>query len=170
MPPTTDSIDRVASVAPNYAAEENYAMLTILEGAIDNLFNQPLSENTNAEYRPTETANVEPGTTVMDVDPPGPILPSLIPKKTPTVAAQKQSAQMINNSLVILGHHVPDSITYTVCVQIYAYRGKLRSAMSVFHDMLNTPNRERRWDGCPDINYRPLHKTHQALFLLLCQY
>ena len=63
----------------------------------------------------------------------------------------------------------PDEITYTMMIQTLAYHGDLKNALSVFVDMLSTPNRKAnaRVDG-PTVNsvcYKPSMAAFRGLFL-----
>lgn len=60
----------------------------------------------------------------------------------------------------------PDEITYTMMIQALAYHGDLRNALSVFVDMLSTPNREA--GARTDENlvcYKPSMAAFRGLFL-----
>ena len=63
----------------------------------------------------------------------------------------------------------PDETTYTMMIQALAYHGDLRNALSVFVDMLSTPNREattHRDDGAVDpACYKPSMAAFRGLFL-----
>ena len=71
--------------------------------------------------------------------------------------------------LDILGGIEPDEITYTMMIQTLAYHGDLRNALSVFVDMLSTPNREA--GACTDdttvnpVRYKPSMAAFRGLFL-----
>ncbi|KAF8138157.1 hypothetical protein EV363DRAFT_512506 [Boletus edulis] len=60
----------------------------------------------------------------------------------------------------------PDEITYTMMIQALAYHGDLRNALSVFVDMLSTPNRNgaTRTDDSPTC-YKPSMAAFRGLFL-----
>lgn len=62
----------------------------------------------------------------------------------------------------------PDAITYTMMIQTLAYHGDLRNALSVFVDMLSTPNREagaRTDDTTDSVCYKPSMAAFRGLFL-----
>jgi pentatricopeptide repeat protein len=77
---------------------------------------------------------------------------------------QSDQIEWVNGDLLIMRHHVPDNITYTLCIQAYAYHRNLRQALQIFQDMITTPDMERPWD-CTAQTYRALHKAYRALFL-----
>jgi len=68
----------------------------------------------------------------------------------------------------------PDKITYTMMIQALAYHGDLRNALSVFVDMLSTPNREagaRTGDTTVEAAcYRPSMAAFRGLFLGFARY
>ena len=66
-----------------------------------------------------------------------------------------------------LGGTEPDEITYTMMIQALAYHGDLRNALSIFVDMLSTPNREARTNES-SVNltcYQPSMAAFRGLFL-----
>jgi pentatricopeptide repeat protein len=75
--------------------------------------------------------------------------------------------------LDILDGFEPDGITYTTMIQTLAYHGDLRNALSVFVDMLSTPNREA--GACTDatvnpVCYKPSMTAFRGLFLGFARY
>jgi PPR repeat len=72
--------------------------------------------------------------------------------------------RQVNGDLVIMRHHVPNNITYTLCIQVYAYHRNLRQALQIFRDLITTPDMERPWDFTAQ-TYRAFHKAYRALFL-----
>ena len=71
--------------------------------------------------------------------------------------------------LDILDDIAPDEITYTMMIQTLAYHGDLRNALSVYVDMLSTPNREagaHTGDTTVDpVCYKPSMAAFRGLFL-----
>lgn len=84
---------------------------------------------------------------------------------SPTSRRLKRARVQINGDLVIWETQTPNNITYTICIQLYAYFGDLRSALQIFRDMIATIDTERPWLSEPPQKYRPLHKVYRALFL-----
>ncbi|KAH0839634.1 hypothetical protein J3R83DRAFT_550 [Lanmaoa asiatica] len=71
--------------------------------------------------------------------------------------------------LDILDGFEPDQVTYTMMIQALAYHGDLRNALSVFVDMLSTPNHEAGThtdDTTVDpVCYKPSMAAFRGLFL-----
>jgi hypothetical protein len=76
----------------------------------------------------------------------------------------RRARRQVNGDLFIMGHHVPNNITYTLCIQVYAYQNNLRQALQIFRDLITTPDMERPW-GFSAQTYRAFHKVYRALFL-----
>ncbi|PVG01022.1 hypothetical protein CPB86DRAFT_753697 [Serendipita vermifera] len=83
------------------------------------------------------------------------------PPGPPNKSGKRQNA---TGDLVIWAHHVPNQITYTLCMQTFAYHGRLSKAFEIFRDMLTTLNREQSWRA-KSIPYKALHQAYRALFL-----
>jgi len=81
----------------------------------------------------------------------------------------RRSPRRVNEDLLIMAHHIPDNITYTICIQVHAYRNDLERALQVFRDMITTFDRERPWET-PAVTYKAFHKAYRALFLGLVRY
>lgn len=157
-----DALRRNLPSVPENIDEVDSPMMPLFDAEMDGLFDEQSEE---PKTKRKETTPKDSPTDSEDILEPDGIQP--ISRSSTKRVNRKQS---VHGNLIIWPQHVPDSITYTMCVQIFAYNGKLREAMTIFLDMLNTPNREQRWDGHSSVNYRPLHKTHRAMFLGFVRY
>ncbi|KIM33541.1 hypothetical protein M408DRAFT_309943 [Serendipita vermifera MAFF 305830] len=80
----------------------------------------------------------------------------------------EQHRKQVNGDLIILVHHVPNDITYTLCIQAYAYHRNLPLALQVFRDLITALDLERS-TGPITQTRRVLHKAYRALFLGLAR-
>lgn len=76
--------------------------------------------------------------------------------------------QQVNGDLLISAHHIPNNVTYTLCIQAYAYHRDLPRALQIFRDLITTPNKEKPWEETTQ-TYRAFHKAYRALFLGLAR-
>lgn len=64
-------------------------------------------------------------------------------QSVPSVVTRKFSKETLD--LAIAEYHVPDQITYTLCMQVFAFHGDLRQVLQIFREMLSTPDHTRPW-------------------------
>jgi pentatricopeptide repeat protein len=72
--------------------------------------------------------------------------------------------RVVNESLDIWNHHVPNHITYAICIQVYSFHGNYRRALQIFRDMI-TSNQVESVPISIKIPYTAMHKVYRALFL-----
>lgn len=86
------------------------------------------------------------------------------PSKQGSTAMLWGSHRVVNESLAIWNHHVPNHITYAICIQVYAFHGNYRRALQIFRDMI-TSNEVEGASASKKIPYTAMHKVYRALFL-----
>ncbi|KAG9055125.1 hypothetical protein FS842_003096 [Serendipita sp. 407] len=132
----------------------------------------PVSEDMeNIVYNPFENA----GTHELDDLPDKPELEpfplphtvyqgSLSPEGIARQPDLSQRTQIITD-LVIRGHHIPDRITYTLCMQVFAYYGDIYHALKIFRDTITTPDSSQPGNERPTKHFPATQQAYRALFL-----
>ncbi|KAG8834572.1 hypothetical protein FRC17_008241 [Serendipita sp. 399] len=82
-----------------------------------------------------------------------------------SVIEKDEGPVRVVKDLIIREHHVPDNITYTICMQAFAYHGDLYHALKVFGDMTTTSDLSRPWSEKVEAPFPATMEAYRALFV-----